>query len=456
MRWLRDHPRALLADEPGLGKSRQLIEASEGRTLVVAPAMVLDGGTWRDEVGRWADDPARFTFAPYTSINARQGNRVLAEVRPEYAGPWDTLILDESHYIKGRDTKWTLQLLKLSRQVDRVMLATGTPIPNWAQELYTSLVMLKPEASKRGSVELGSYWRWAERWFDCTPEKIYIRGKFGRPEAKEVANVGTLLGCTEACALRPATDPCRHYRKFFRANLDGVFLQRLRDDVLSDLPPLQELVVETPMVPAQARIYKTLRKEFIADLTDGTFKVAWSASAKHIMLDQVATGQQTLEPGAGPASGKLDRLAYDLASRSAPTLVVAHYRSTVEASHAVATGLGLRSAFVHGGTGRGDRGRIVEQFKRGELDVLVGSLETIAEGLTLTAADMVIFVETSWKPSRNIQAMRRIHRLGQTRPCTALIYTTPGTVDVGKKELCARKLDHQMRSLSPAQLREIV
>jgi SNF2 family DNA or RNA helicase len=89
----------------------------------------------------------------------------------------------------------------------------------------------------------------------------------------------------------------------------------------------------------------------------------------------------------------------------------------------------------------------VTDFQAGKLDVLVGSLETISEGLTLTAADLVIYVEHSWKPSRNEQALRRIHRLGQTRPVTALDYVTPGTVDEGKRELLATKTDRQMRTL---------
>jgi DNA repair protein RAD16 len=97
----------------------------------------------------------------------------------------------------------------------------------------------------------------------------------------------------------------------------------------------------------------------------------------------------------------------------------------------------------------------VERFKAGKLDVLVGSLETIAEGLTLTAADMVIFLETSFKPSRNQQALRRIHRIGQERPCSALDYITPGTVDEGKRELLKAKTDHQIRTLSVAQMAEI-
>jgi len=80
----------------------------------------------------------------------------------------------------------------------------------------------------------------------------------------------------------------------------------------------------------------------------------------------------------------------------------------------------------------------------------------VAEGLTLTAADMAIFVEVSYKPSRNEQAKYRIHRLGQTRPVTIKEYMTVGTVDERKRKLLAEKTDQQLRVLSAAQFKELI
>jgi SNF2 family DNA or RNA helicase len=445
--FLRDRPRAFLADEMGLGKSAQMLLASEGRTLIVAPAMVLDGGTWRDEIEKWAPERADdFTTVAYTGLNAREGRKVTGRLKPEYAGHWDTVIMDEAHYIKGRKTTWTRVLVPLCKRAGRVILATGTPIPGWAPDLFPALQVLHPDRAAPGG-DLGSYWRWAGRWFDTEPEKIYVRG-----QEREVAHIGDMLGCKPACALRPPIDPCEHYAEFFQDNLGDLFLQRLRDDVLTDMPPLTIEKIETPMTTQQARMYRELKKDKLAELADGSLKVAWNSGALHVMLDKLATGAEILHPGEKPASGKLQRLAYDLGDRTRPTLVVAHFRAAVEAAVAVARGQGRSAEFVHGGTSRPDRARIVEQFKAGKLDVLVGSLETISEGLTLTAADMVIFLETSFKPSRNQQAMRRIHRMGQTRPCVCLDYVTPDTIDENKRVLLAAKTDHQIRTLSTAQM----
>lgn len=449
LKFLRDNPHAFLADEMGLGKTAQMLLSAEGRTLVITTAMNLDGGTYRDEIAKWVPDRADdFVTAPFTSLNARVNRKVTADLRPEYNQNWNTVIVDEVHCVKGRKTSWTKLVEKVCKRADRVVIATGTPVPHWAQELFIPLRLMWPERVGPNR-ELNSYWRWADKWFDTTPDEIFLRG-----ERKEVPHVGGILGCTQMCPTRPLDDPCSHYVDFFRGNLEGRFLQRLRDDVLTDLPPLTVEEILCPMTPTQAKQYNGMRKNSLAVMENGSYAVGWSSSATHVMLDKLSTGTTILDPDATlrGSSGKLERLRYDLEQRTRPTLVVAHYKASVEASCGVARELGMSADFIHGGTSRGDRRDIIERFKAGKLDVLVGSLETISEGLTLTAADMVILVETSFKPSRNQQVLRRIHRIGQTRPCTALDYITPGTVDEHKRELLKEKTDHQIRILTAARM----
>lgn len=454
----------------------QLLTASEGRTLVVAPAMIHDGQTWEKDIAKLGLDSARFVMAPYTSLcdretvpgalmyatdpetghavpvldkdgshkRKRSTSKVVLRPRPEFSGPWDTVIADEAHYLKGRKTTWTRVLQTVAKRAERLYLATGTPISNFAPELFPLLQLLYPEKT-RGGGELGSYWRWVETWFQ-------VNTSFFDPHAREI---GDLLHCSKACLERPAWDPCDHYREFFAANMGEKYMQRLRDDVLTDLPPLEVKQVETPMTKRQGIEYRKMKKECLAESVDGDTLIAWSKSAAHIKLDQMATGLG-IPTGSGEESGKLERLRFDLENRSRPTLVTAHYRATVDACVAVAKDLGLRTAQIDGGTSKPERLRAVEAFQAGGLDVLVGSLETISEGLTLTAADMVIYVEHSWKPSRNQQALRRIHRIGQERPCTALDYVTPGTVDANKRELLATKADRQIRTLRWGVVRDLL
>lgn len=449
---IRTEGRILLADEPGLGKTRQTIEALDGgRVLVVAPKLILDSGTWDDEIERWSDHPELWHQAAYSSLNlrkktARGGYAPTNGVREEYRGHWDALVLDEAHYVKNTGTTWTHAATSIGKQSDRLVALTGTPMPNWAHEVFTLLRLLYPDEaqSKPGQVvRFGSHQRWLSQWF------VREVNPYSNQPGSEL--VGGLLGCLgdPTCSSRPANDPCDHWRAFTEANFGTRFLRRLRDEVLGELPPLTEERVLTPMDTTQARMYRELKKDWVTETENGEEVVTWSIGARNVLLDRITTSGWFASMDGEPRGGKLERLRHDLSSRSQPTLVLAHYRDTVEACARVAETIGARAGFIHGGVS--DSGRIVRDFKAGKIDVLVGSLETVSEGLTLTQADMAIFVEKSYKPSRNEQAMRRVHRIGQTRPVTVLDYVTPKSVDENKRALLAEKTDQQMRALTAAQ-----
>lgn len=450
--WINRVGRGLLGDEPGLGKSRVAIEAfnSADRVLIVAPSMVISGGTWSDELAKWAKDPSKFTVAPYSMLNARGktakgGSAPVKALRDEFKGKWDALIVDEAHYTKGRKTSWTWAVEEIAKNSDSVLEMTGTPMPNWAHEMFTLLRVIWPGEARPGGL-YGSYWRWVERWFSLSPS----------PFQQNSQVIGGLRSCEPACARRPKNDPCEHYHEFAAKNLGDRFLRRLRDDCL-DLPPITEQSVKIEMNKNQKRLYTEIKRDLVAVTDSGEELVAWTNGSKQVMLDKLTTSDWLLDPKTDcPTGGKFDQLRFDLESRSGPTLVLAHYRQTVEACADLARWTGATAAFVHGGVSDSAKARAVEDFKAGKLDVLVGSLETLAEGLTLTIADMAIFVEVSYKPSRNEQAKYRVHRMGQTRPVTIKDYVTSGSIDERKRKLLAEKTDQQMRVLTAAQFREMI
>lgn len=450
--WINQVHRGLLGDEPGLGKSRVAIEAfnAADRVLVVAPSMVISGGTWTDELGKWAKDPDKFVVAPYSMLNARaktvnSGTKPVKQLRPEYQGRWDAVIVDEAHYTKGRKTSWTWAVEEIAKKSDAVLEMTGTPMPNWANELFTLLRVIWPAEARPGGL-YGSFWRWAGEWFKVSPSPFSSTGQV----------IGGLRGCSAECARRSPLDPCEHFQRFTAMNLGDRFLRRLRDDCL-DLPPITTQTVKLQMNANQKRLYQEIKKDLMTTTDSGQDLVAWTNGSKQVLLDKLTTSDWLVDPKTDiPSGGKFDQLKYDLESRARPTFVVAHYRQTVEACVQVAQSVGASAAAVHGGVSDQNKSKAIEDFKAGRLDVLVGSLETVAEGLTLTAADMAIFVEVSYKPSRNEQARYRIHRLGQTRPVTIKEYMTVGTVDERKRKLLAEKTDQQLRVLSAAQFKELI
>lgn len=437
--FLRAHDRALLGDEPGLGKTRQLLLAAEAPCLVIAPKMVLNGGTWDDEITKWRPDwepgvdVVQVAYSSLTDrveagVNAKGARytKPVGRARSEYRRPWASVILDEAHYVKGRKTLWTDAVRQVTAGVDRVLMATGTPIPNWAHELFVLACLLKPQDAVRGG-RLGSYWRWVGQWFDTTPTR-WSRG---------MPSVGEFLDDTPEGWLR-----------FYEENLGDQYLARRWEDVLSEIPPMRFQTIECPMTASQAKAYKDLKRQYLAVIEEtGTEVVAWSAGGLHEKMKQVTTGIEIVDPQARSGSGKLERLASLLEDHPQQTFIAAHYRATVEACHRVATERGRRSAFIHGGTPEAERKRIVRAFQSGELDVLVGSIETVAEGLNFEQCHLVYRVERAWRPSRNEQVVRRIRRLSNLEPKLCVDLVTPDSIDSGMLPVLEAKTDQQMKAL---------
>jgi hypothetical protein len=452
--WLQDRDNAALFDEAGLGKTAQMLGAAEEPVVVVAPAMVLDSGTWDDEIDKWAPG-MEVTQVSYSSLSQRGPRGQVPRdangfpqtpPKAEYVKvlkDGGTLILDESHYIKGRKTNWSVACEKLARYADRTIQATGTPIPNWAFEAFMSLRILRPDQAHAGK-DLGSYWRWVKEWYDVGPSRW-------NPRAQEIN------GFRED----------RTWDEFYEENWGDDMLRRYRHEVLTELPPLTWTGHQGPsdphelwrvdMTKAQAKVYRELKRDFITWLDSGAEVAAWSTPGLMVKLAKAATGLQTLDPTIDE-SGKLDVLKTILADRPMPTLVVGHFRDTVEASHRAALEVGRSSAFLHGGTPHGQRQHLIRSFQSGNLDVLCASIELISEGMTLHqgGADMVIRVERSWRPSKNEQVIRRLHRLGQKRPVTAIDLVSRKTVDERVLALLMMKTDEQMLALGREDLRGLV
>ena len=432
VKFLRSHQRAALFDEPGLGKTRVALLAAVEPVLVVGPAMIIYGGVWDDEISKVAPG-LDVTQASYHSIVQKNGRCYTDELLPKLRRKWGTVIADEAHHLKNRKSHWTKAFKKL--RSDRMYLLTGTPLPNWAHEAFILLQLLYPDEAKPGGC-FGSYWRWVEEWFEIGEQY----GKGGVVVSDHV--VGDFR-------------KDREWDDFISENWQDRMLLRLREDCLKNLPPLTEQMIRVDMVPAQKKAYKELKKDFITWLDSGEEIAAWSQAALLVKLAMCATGLEVLD-SATKGSGKLDALQALLTDRDQPTLVVAHFRSSVRACAARAQMAGKRAVVIDGATSKSVRADYVRAFQAGKVPVLCATIDTISEGLTLNAADQVICVERSWRPSRNEQVIRRIHRIGQERPVTSIDLVTRGTADEHVLALLSAKTDQQMSALGLAALRALV
>ncbi len=451
--WLNDRSTGLLADEPGLGKTVQLLRSAIEPVLVVAPAMVLESGTWDDEIEKWAPG-MDVTQVAYTNTYVGAGGRVrraefnvpIVQLKPQYRQRWGSVILDEAHYLKGRKTSWT-HALKDWIRTDKMMLATGTPIPNWAHEAFMLLQFIYPDEAKPGK-RYGSYWRWVNTYFEVSASRY-------NPQAKEIGTLKAWYG-----GHRPNE---QDWARFREENWGDRILLRLREDCL-DLPPLTEQDWKVRMTGEQEKAYKALKRDFITWLDDGTEVQAWSEAALMVKLLKCATGLEALDPARlvrNPKlkpTGKFAMLASIFEDRPRQTIVSAHFRDSVEAAHRLALKMGRRSAIVHGGISSAERTLAIRGFQRGEVDVLCASLHTIREGMTLHQAgcDQIVTLERSWTPSYNDQLKRRIHRIGQDKPVTVINIVADKTLDLRVLKLLHAKTDEQMKALSKTDIRSLI
>jgi len=445
--WLRRTPRALLADDPGLGKTAVVLKAARPPVLVVIPAMLQ--GTWLHEIALWRPEwvaeraaDGRVTalsddirLVSYSSLCERQGHRVFPRARQQYQDAWATLIFDEAHYLKNRKAKWTQAALPLCESAARVFLVTGTPIPNWAHELFVPLRILHGV----DDYAYRSFWRWVEKWF-----ALWVPS-YGPAGHREIG--GLKAGVS--------------WHEFAAGNeLGTLMLRRRREDVLKNLPPLTEQVIENEMTAAQRDAYDELKAEYFTFVAENGAEVAaLNDGGLHVKLAQATTGLGTLthDDALLEGSGKLDALRELLVEREgAPVVVFCHFRATARLAARLGNALGRRVGLVMGGMPQRARDEAVAAFQAGRLDLLVGSLETLGEGVTLTRSATCIFVERSWRPSKNEQAKRRLHRIGQTSPVSIIYLITADSLDERMTALLAAKEREQVATLTAAQFARLL
>ena len=109
-------------------------------------------------------------------------------------------------------------------------------------------------------------------------------------------------------------------------------------------------------------------------------------------------------------------------------VVFVHHRDVMDAiaGHLTDVSYGV----IRGGVSAQERTRLVDEFQNGKLDVLLCATVAAKEGITLTNADTVVFVEREWVPGWESQAAHRIRRIGQESSfCRQVFLSVPNSID---------------------------
>lgn len=333
---------------------------------------------------------------------------------------WGMLICDESQMANNTEAKRGAAVLGrdgLVRHSGQVLCLSGTPAPNHVGELHGWFSALVPHLLK------GS-----RQWPDVTTYYAFLT-RYAKFKSGQYGI--TVLGSRNAGE--------------FRRRFSGVILRQRKSEVMQDLPPLRtgtltieaddlsdlQALLEHPDYAGLALAMANLR----TDAPDAMARLREALSSTHLATLRRLIAIHKIDPVA-----RLIR--EELVGGDNKLVVFAHHRQLLTGLHALLYSYGLYPAMVHGGVPPGERQRQVDHFQgHKRCRVFLGQLDAAGVGYTLTAASDVLLAEASWSPSKNLQAINRVSRIGQKNACLARFVSLAGSVDEIVNMVQKRKLD---------------
>lgn len=369
-RYLATHPHALLADEPGLGKTLQAIAAAEivraQSVLVICPASVRLN--WRQEARECIGHDLSYDVISYNGASN-------AEVRSRLSREYDAIILDEAHFLKTPDSQRTQAVFGpegLARRAKYKWALTGTPVLNRPRELYP---MVKSLAPRFADISWAAYTqRYCGAYFDG-------RGM-------------NTKGATHLDELR--------------LRLDNFMLRRTKSEVLPELPPKR--FSRVPLDVSVKDLQFVIAEEAL--ISDREARI----SSVHEDFSQLGDLAHLLRlTGEAKVRAAVEYIC-DLLETTDKIVVFAKHREVIRKIEEALKLAGRGSVVYHGGMSDGQKQDAVNIFKaRRGVEVFIGQIQAAGTGINglQEVASQVVFVELSWVPGETGQAVDRLHRIGQ-------------------------------------------
>lgn len=432
---------AILADDMGLGKTLQTITLLWTllkqnpvfedppvikKALIVCPVTLINN--WRKEFRKWLgnerigvfvfDDKSKrltdFTKGKAYSIMI-VGYEKLRTVQEALANSngVDIIIADEGHRLKTLQNKSGQAIQSLSA-TKRVILS-GTPIQNDLKEFFAAVDLINPGI-------LGNFKSFIREF-----ETPIVRSRQPEATSKDIKK-----GESRGEELRELTS------KFM--------LRRTADILAKYLPPKTEYVLFCKPTRPQANIYKAVLASPVFQYAMGNTESALQLitilkklsnspslltaknndkSPNETIASLLESIPQPLHRHLSPSSSAkirvLDQLLDTMHNKTDEKIVlVSNYTSTLSLLATLLTSLGLPYLRLDGSTPTQKRQGLVDDFNRlpaSQCFAFLLSAKAGGTGLNLIGASRLILFDVDWNPATDIQAMARIHRDGQKRPC---------------------------------------
>ena len=418
------HPRAFCLNDMGTGKTVSCAWAADylmqlgivKRVLIVAPLSILDTA-WRADlfktlmhrtvdIAHGAKDKrikvirsdAEFVIINYDGIEIVHDEIMKAG--------FDLIICDEATALKNHQTKRWKLMNQLLRPETWLWLLTGTPAAQSPDEAYGIAKLVNPNSVPR------FYGAFRDQVMLKVTQFRYVP----RPNAQEIVHQ----------ALQPAI--------------------RFTKEECLDLPEMVYVDREVPLSAQQAKYYEKLKQQLLVQAA-GQEISAVNAAVEMNKLLQISSGAVYSDTGEiveFDCTARLNELKTIIEQSSHKVLVFANFTHSIQTIQAFLSKHNITNDTINGSVALKKRSELVEKFQKStEPHVLIIQPQAASHGITLHAANTIVW----WSPIPSLeyylQANARVHRAGQKNPCAVVHLMGSGVEKQLYKRLQNKKEDQE-------------
>jgi SWI/SNF-related matrix-associated actin-dependent regulator 1 of chromatin subfamily A len=384
---LVENKKFILADDMGLGKTTATIiaalETGAKKVLIICPATLKIN--WKREIENYSDKSVYiaegknfdgnndFVIINYDIIKnfhetKKNGNSQIADAN------FDLVVVDEAHYIKNGQAQRTKLINDLVKKVDRLWLLSGTPMTSRPMDYFNLLSLVDSPVSK-------NWMAYAIRY--CSGYQFNAGGR----------KIWNVTGASNLEELRDRTS--------------GTILRRLKEDVL-DLP-------DKIITPVYLRLKSKNYEEVMGEYYDWYDKNPNESKSLTVQFTKLTKVRQII---ADEKISQTIELAENIIEQGKKVIIFCNFTDSL---NKIAEHFGKTAVKLDGSMSKPSRQHSVDEFQDNDkVRVFVSNLKAGGVGITLTAAEAVIFNDISFVPSDMAQAEDRAYRYGQKN--NVLIY----------------------------------
>ena len=311
------------------------------------------------------------------------------------------MVIDESTTIKNPKAKRTKNLVRIGQHAKYRRILTGEPVTRSPLDLYAQFQFLNPHL-----LGFSSFYTFRNRY------AIMIDMKAGTRSFKKI------VGYQRLEELGDQIKPWSY---------------RIKKEQCLDLPPKTYQYREVELTPEQKRVYKEL-SDLAVSFLDGKVLSVDTVLTQMLRLHQITCGHYKSDDDEiiQVPNNRLAELMQVLDEAPNKVIIWATYIQDIQAIlSALKKEYGDDSTVAYyGAVSQDDRNTAIDRFQKDDTcRFFVGNPQTGSMGITLTAADTVVYYSNSYNLEHRLQSEDRAHRIGQDKKVVYIDIICPGTID---------------------------